>query len=486
MGSQYDLCPKCGAVTKDGKCTSCGRLLIGKSSNSTMDKWRSESRQWQDYNRNAHQDHCDDHGADGNVYLNGKVIRKTSNYRDFSSSSFESPDSSRFSVREEDYSQGSSFSESGDDYSQGSSSENSQSSTVYESTPGTITNTTVTSTSVNGKAIVKRKRKKAGLIWWLFFVVIVVISQAAEESGGLSEMIDNVFDMIEDKIYDRNHDDSFMDEVSLYEETELDSDNLTIYPYPGSFVSFVKERPEIFDWVDNEPLKTVAYEADEELYQFSDYVAEGTNYDVYMGSFYYTNKENLYDEFSSCPKNVEAYMRYPILANTGLEEEDALNDIIYTISAECAQAYEWFNMDAEGENFSVNNYAYISYMDSDVLSILFMDYYFISPDFSMQNREYWGTRVRGMTIDMHTGEIISPLDDIELPENFGEIFINTFNSKSPEPLDYMTADEINQAITDGNYFAVYTPLGYEVCICANDYESWATCTFKDVDEMMGK
>lgn len=478
MGSLYDICPKCGAVAKNGKCTSCGRLLVGKTANSTMDKWRSENRQWQKSNREAHQDHCEDNHGDGNVYLNGKVIRKTTNYRSFDMGE---------NFSEEKYSEGDfssdSYSDSEDDilsYQRSADAQYSSTGKTQETTSNTVTKRVYTTVKPTGR----KKKKSSGLrVMFLAFFLIAFYEIISENDID----IDDIGYMIEDFISD--HTGNSSDSHSSY-TVSIDGNEIVFdvpEPYDGSVYDLIAKDPLNRAWASDEPESALDYYYDENCYQFTDYISEDVDYDVHLGAYYFKNPDGIYNDTENnieYPSDLEIYLKYPVLKNTGLENEDVINSLIYSKAAECSDAYEFYADYLEGEMMSITSYTYVTYMDNDYISLLFWDYYYTSPDYSENNKTYWGSRISSMTFDMQTGLLVNLAEEISFPDDFAQKFVDTYNAKSISgPLDYMSLDEIKAAFDKEEICIFYTPIGIEVGISREDFDYWATVSFKDLAEI---
>lgn len=487
MASMYDLCPKCGAVTKNGKCTSCGRLLVGKSSNSTMDKWRSESRQWRNSNKAAHQDHCTDHNADGNVYLNGKVIRKTSNYR--------SSELSNNAVVDE-------FEQ--DDilnYSNATTHSSRSSSTVSGSTQtAPKPQATLVTGNDNPFANVKVKKKKKGwfpFFFWLGVILLVFLFEFMEERGfELDDMPDVIYGWLDSD--SSNYTPEYDIENTIYEESvevsedeSRDSSNVSAATFSGNMVDFILDDPLECDWKATSPAEATEYSGSIDHFDWENIIRDDLDYKIGFNEFFYNNHDGFYNDENRgiyFPVELQIYTRYPAIIESNLDEtqQDDINEMIRQRSAECAYAYEWYKDSTGDEKMHVSSYAYVTYMSEDFLSIAFFDYYYIAPEFNSDEKTYWGTRVSAINIDFAADRTIDFGELIDFPENFGEMFMEKCEEQQGGPVDYIDAEYVDNCIESGDFCILYTPVGYEVVVSSEDFYGWESCTFKTLDEITGK
>lgn len=188
-------------------------------------------------------------------------------------------------------------------------------------------------------------------------------------------------------------------------------------------------------------------------------VAENLSYQV----------EFVEEVFYSEEKPIYMCIEYPQITS-GLEEySDYINEVLY-------YEYEYYEtlfteefaplMETEGDMYQCYVNSYVTYMDEDILSIVFKEelYMQLGSDYFSMLDFYC------VNIDLQTGMVMENTEILQLDEAFAIDFRQReINENGDEALTHYTDQEILEMLQDpGQLVAFYTPYGMEIGLNLED------------------
>lgn len=421
--AQFDLCPKCGAVARDGECSSCGYKIPG-------------------------------------IYGKNKETSKVQ-YNTYA------PDNAGQNTG----------------YDETANNQNVQSQQLYHQTTWVQDEAgrwvQVSNAEQQPAKPVSTVGIKTAVVLCIATMIIVVCALAY----GVRKVV----------FTDGSHPQSSGDvsiSVNPGNAGNIEPDKLFKYgSYDGNLRDILFENADFFANRDWEELDQDTYDGtDYQAYEFDNYIDTGVSYRVEEDNWYYYNFEGNYnkpEENFYLPQGITMVGNYFRLVNTGLANEDEINDLILRKSMQIANMAEVAAiLSDENETITIANNAYVAYMDEDVISILYhgMGY----RDSSVDGEESYlsvMSQISSLNIDLHTGKEISAEETFDFGGDFYQFFKERCLSQNGAAMDYYEDDELISALTNDYYVVwAYTPLGLEVGVNRPGYSGWSTITLTDYEQ----
>lgn len=127
----------------------------------------------------------------------------------------------------------------------------------------------------------------------------------------------------------------------------------------------------------------------------------------------------------------------------------------------------------EGACFSFEMESYVTYMDEEVLSVIYEEYGYLDD-------EMYESYVVSVNFDMESGMQLTNSQILDIDDTFSIDFRERNEKQNGEVrgLEYYSDQDITQMLNDDDSLIIfYTPLGMEVGI--NYYYGWVTVTYPD-------
>ena len=189
----------------------------------------------------------------------------------------------------------------------------------------------------------------------------------------------------------------------------------------------------------------------------TDYIRHDLSYSVHFSEYY------------DADGRLECY--YPVVSGDNIMFS-YLNDAFYTVAKEAEEITDMYECQA-------NSVAYVTYMDEDLLSVVFIDVYSFDDGTNYED-------ILCYNIDMKNWDVL----DFQLKDT-SDVFIEDLEERcleqSTSDADYLfgeyTYDEIREMLASEEYMvAFYTPLGMEIGISYDGY--WCCSTYKDYENYL--
>lgn len=173
-------------------------------------------------------------------------------------------------------------------------------------------------------------------------------------------------------------------------------------------------------------------------------------------------------------RNITCETSYPVVTGRNAEELEGVNNEIYK-EVQAIEDYgksvtDWLS---DSEEFSFETESYVTYMDENILSIIYVEYGYLDD-------EVYESYVIPVNIDMKSKMALTNSQILEINDAFSIEFrercekqngeIQFFSKLSDQDFTYLLTDEDSLII-------FYTPMGMEVGF--NYYYGWVTVTYKD-------
>lgn len=228
-----------------------------------------------------------------------------------------------------------------------------------------------------------------------------------------------------------------------------------------------------------------------EAYDFDTYISENVSYKVFNDYWYYDNDEGNYDyDGTVFPHNLILYGNLYSLTDTGLDNEEEINERIYEEAAKAAELAEAF-MDKQAlyAHLDVYSTSYVTYMDENIISIAYYTTAYYTPYGSSyeegEDMYSGGTFISSVNFDLKTGKEIFASKTFDFGGDFVQTFKDQCNNQNGSPIDFYSDEELERIMcSDSDVFWVYTPLGLEVGVNRPNYEGWSTGTFTDYEGLL--
>ena len=184
-------------------------------------------------------------------------------------------------------------------------------------------------------------------------------------------------------------------------------------------------------------------------------------------------------EFAGNNDYVAIAVDYPVIKGE-IPNRDVVNQVIANETLYFEEYYaEYSQYMLEGEVFSVYSEGYVTYMDENMVSIVFDEQ--IATDYWLDHRLFC------INIDAASGVVLDNSSILNVDDDFAVDFRirSREQNSSNNKLDYMTDQEIAYyLVTSGSSILFYTPVGMEVGI--NYGEDYVTVTYPDYEQYLQK
>ncbi|MBD5463193.1 MAG: hypothetical protein HDR24_09080 [Lachnospiraceae bacterium] len=209
-------------------------------------------------------------------------------------------------------------------------------------------------------------------------------------------------------------------------------------------------------------------QAESEYYDFHNEIQRDLSYQIEFRTYQNTYGDN---------RNISVEMEYPVVTGKNVDNLEGINNAIYR-EVEAVETYgesvtDWLS---SREKFSFETECYVTYMDEDILSIIYVEYGYLDD-------EVYESYVIPVNIDMKSKMALTNSQILEIDDAFSIEFrkrcekqngeIQFFSMLSDQDFTYLLTDEDSLII-------FYTPMGMEVGF--NYYYGWVTVTYKDYQE----
>lgn len=221
-------------------------------------------------------------------------------------------------------------------------------------------------------------------------------------------------------------------------------------------------------------------EYDEDLYGvtpdalYYEGLTDSIDYDVdYSVSFEsYTSEDT--DEFGD---NVQFHVYYVLLEGEQIPNLEEINEQL----AFCAKWYvSKYAEEADGGDCYITSYAYVTYNDEHKVSIVLSE--------TAETKDRYYTDLYPINIDLVNGAVTPVTDMIRVDADLAREFKEKSIEQNGEDFPNLTEEEIYSHMTDPDSLIVfYTPVGLEVGINYEDvdgYTGWITVTYKDYGSLL--
>ena len=208
---------------------------------------------------------------------------------------------------------------------------------------------------------------------------------------------------------------------------------------------------------------------DDEYYTLQDDIKSGLSYSIDWD----------YYEYEPDDSDVIIYIDYPIIDGDHVPNLDKINDVLADEISVFMEYYEDEYSDYMDEDsyFYASATGYVTYMSEDVLSVVFSEY--IYSDY------YDSVYCYSINIDMQDGVIMDNTDIIAVDDDFSVDFRYRSEEQNGtiDALDWMSDQEITELLTStANLIIYYTPMGMEIGF--NYDEGWVTVTYHDYKDYL--
>ena len=274
--------------------------------------------------------------------------------------------------------------------------------------------------------------------------------------------------------------------VSASEATpETESDVITDGE-PGDFKAMVLNNF-AFSYLEEEEAvaEEDAYDyTDVTYYVYDDYIRTDLDYKILNTAWEY-NGYNASAYGVNAPENVYIYCTYPQIMEAP-ELEEVINDAILERTMYICSMYDAdCEYLSEDQVYYGDEHVYITYMDENVLSLLFYyDGYFASD--SEEKPRLVSSTVDTLNYDMKTGKELK-MPGITISDDvFLEKFIKEVDAQNQSDIlaDVSKADLLLD-YKSGNFKWFYNPFGVEIAYCVPQNYGFYSCTM-DPDEIFEK
>lgn len=172
--------------------------------------------------------------------------------------------------------------------------------------------------------------------------------------------------------------------------------------------------------------------------------------------------------------NISVKMKYPVVTGDGTDHMEGINHAIRA-EVEAVDSYgksvtDWLPDD---EEFSFETECYVTYMDEEILSIIYVEYGYLED-------EVYESYVIPVNIDMKSKMALTNSQILDIDDAFSIEFRKRCEKQNGE-IQFFTLfsdQDITYLLTDEDSLIIfYTPMGMEVGF--NYYYGWVTVTYKD-------
>lgn len=192
---------------------------------------------------------------------------------------------------------------------------------------------------------------------------------------------------------------------------------------------------------------------------------------------YQADFESYADMFGT--DNVLLSVNYPVISGNNQEDMDGVNRAVQREVEELKEYVSSVSEEIDRDStFSFEAESYITYMDEEVLSIVYVEYGYLDD-------EFYESYVVSVNIDMESKMALTNSQMLEINDQFSVDFRNRSEKQNGE-ISYLynfTDQEITDLLNDDDSLIIfYTPLGMEVGFNYDYGYGWVTVTYKDYEK----
>ena len=448
VSGQFDICPKCGFVCRDGVCQSCGYKLAGvkverpdytgPENFDTTGKYTgpvSENGYTGYENKNENQEASIAWPDSGNTYNNAAYENQSGQ------GSFRAVD--------------------------GFTNDNGG-----VTPPGSFTN------EASGKShrIPGALIAVFAILSLLFFVFVLMVGVVGIYSGAFDDN-DIVFDTPD------------------YNEETVDGNTVVLRTpdYEGVISDYILAYQDYLGYDYPSEAEESRYEGSTtDYYEFADDIRTDLSYSLLIGAWGFDNSDAYYDtSYAVLPHNLFVYAEYPGLENTGLSEneEDEINQLLFEYSVCGTDLYDYVadKLDSLYEGLYITVEPYITYMDEDIISVVYYTVGYYITDLNTDDEAYIRITayLKSVNIDLHTGLVIDASDVFDIDDNFVKVFVETCDSQNGAAIEEnYTDDELLEIMKSDDFVWFYTPCGVEYGVNYKNFGGFCTYTCFDRDRFL--
>ncbi|MDO4304777.1 MAG: hypothetical protein Q4D94_12775 [Bacillota bacterium] len=205
----------------------------------------------------------------------------------------------------------------------------------------------------------------------------------------------------------------------------------------------------------------------EEYYEFHNDIKSDLSYQIEVKEF---------TKYAETNTNSVMTGNYPVVLCEDQKKADRINA---AIKKELEVVFNHVN--SIGENMGSDEYfifdmeSYVTYMEEDVLSVIYVEYAFLG-------EETYESYVVSVNIDMESGMEMTNSQILKIDDEFSIDFRKRSEKQNgeSETMDYYSDQEITDLMNDDSTLIIfYAPLGMEVGF--NYYYGWVTVTYPDYE-----
>lgn len=216
---------------------------------------------------------------------------------------------------------------------------------------------------------------------------------------------------------------------------------------------------------EDEPWNQEEKESGSQYYDFHNEINSNLSYQVEIEDFFEIMDENDLTWISGS---------YPVVSCEDQKKEERINS---AIQEEIDEVFDYVSQ--VGEDLPEDMYfifemeSYVTYMDEDVLSVIYEEYGYLDD-------EIYESYIVSINLDMESGMPLTNSQILDIDDAFSVDFRerNEKQNGQVQGLDYYSDQDITEMLNDDDCLIIfYTPLGMEVGI--NYYYGWVTVTYTD-------
>lgn len=206
-------------------------------------------------------------------------------------------------------------------------------------------------------------------------------------------------------------------------------------------------------------------QVESEYYDFHNDIHRDLSYQIEFKTFQetYGDHENIFVETN-----------YPVVTGRSTDELKGINNAIYK-EVEAVENYgksvtDWL---PSSEEFRFETECYVTYMDEDILSIIYVEYGYLED-------EIYESYVIPVNIDMDSKMALTNSQILNINDAFSIEFRERCEKQNGEIqiFSMFTDQDITYLLTEEDSLIIfYTPMGMEIGF--NYYYGWVTVTYKD-------
>lgn len=301
-----------------------------------------------------------------------------------------------------------------------------------------------------------------GIVAVAFWLVVTIGRMDAEEIKSASVLREQGIEKADKDDFDFDFEYNYRQE----KETEKETDEENV---PDD----EEEQKDSYGTINAEDYSYIDEDTGEEYYEkLKDAIRYDLDYSITWKSF----------DYDTDYEDVMIYASYPELTGDNIPNLDYINDYIFKEVEFWVEGFEENVAEGyflEDDEFLMDIFAYVTYMDEEKISIVFSEYGY-SDDYQM-------AYLYSVNVDVQNGVILENSSIINMDDEFAVEFRNRNKEQNDAEgyIDELSDQEIVEYLNSPTLGAVfYTPLGLEVGI--NLDSGWYTVTFKDYEKYLKK